>query len=239
MSLNNYKGVHIKSDPQKEMSPEDYAIFKDAVDRGAIKYTPYDDRKAIRQIEQLFNAYISIPDDALNTALEKAGKPFKDESFDSVLEQSIALAAADPQAKRILYKAIQSNPDLKSEFDNRAKQENWEPEMENDWYESKAAARAARKAANQAIEEDDEPLDDDEYEFEWHEPTKEDLNAIQDNLDTDDDGKITLDEIKDASDESAEHAIAESNRIEEEYPDDDKSDITWSNITNVLKNRRF
>lgn len=228
MSLNNYSGIHIKSDPQKEMSPEDYAIFKDAVDRGAIKYTPYDDRKAIRQIEQLFNAYINIPDDALNTALEKAGKPFKDESFDSVLEQSIALAAADPQAKRILYKAIQSNPELKSEFDTRAKQENWEPEMENDWYESKAA----KKDANQVI-------DDDEYEFEWHEPTKEDLNAIQDSLDTDDDGKITLDEIKDASDESAEHAIAESNRVEEEYPDDDKSDITWSNITNVLKNRRF
>lgn len=228
MSLNNYSGIHIKSDPQKEMSPEDYAIFKDAVDRGAIKYTPYDDRKAIKQIEQLFNAYINIPDDALNTALEKAGKPFKDESFDSVLEQSIALAAADPQAKRILYKAIQSNPELKSEFDTRAKQENWEPEMENDWYESKAA----KKDANQDI-------DDDEYEFEWHEPTKEDLDAIQDSLDTDDDGKITLDEIKDASDESAEHAIAESNRVEEEYPDDDKSDITWSNITNVLKNRRF
>lgn len=228
MNLNNYSGIHIKSDPQKEMSPEDYAIFKDAVDRGAIKYTPYDDRKAIKQIEQLFNAYINIPDDALNTALEKAGKPFKDESFDSVLEQSIALAAADPQAKRILYKAIQSNPELKSEFDTRAKQENWEPEMENDWYESKAA----KKDANQVI-------DDDEYEFEWHEPTKEDLDAIQDSLDTDDDGKITLDEIKDASDESAEHAIAESNRVEEEYPDDDKSDITWSNITNVLKNRRF
>lgn len=224
MSLNNYSGIHIKSDPQKEMSPEDYAIFKDAVDRGAIKYTPYDDRKAIKQIEQLFNAYINIPDDALNTALEKAGKPFKDESFDSVLEQSIALAAADPQAKRILYKAIQSNPELKSEFDTRAKQENWEPEMENDWYES--------KAGNQDI-------DDDEYEFEWREPTKEDLDAIQDSLDTDDDGKITLDEIKDASDESAEHAIAESNRVEEEHPDDDKSDVTWSNITNVLKNRRF
>lgn len=224
MSLNNYSGIHIKSDPQKEMSPEDYAIFKDAVDRGAIKYTPYDDRKAIRQIEQLFNAYINIPDDALNTALEKAGKPFKDESFDSVLEQSIALAAADPQAKRILYKAIQSNPELKSEFDTRAKQENWEPEMENDWYES--------KAGNQDI-------DDDEYEFEWREPTKEDLDAIQDNLDINDDGKITLDEINDASDKSAEHAIAESNRVEEEYPDDDKSDITWSNITNVLKNRRF
>ena len=224
MNLNNYSGIHITSDPQKEMSPEDYAIFKDAVDRGAIKYTPYDDRKAIRQIEQLFNAYINIPDDALNTALEKAGKPFKDESFDSVLEQSIALAAADPQAKRILYKAIQSNPELKSEFDTRAKQENWEPEMENDWYES--------KAGNQDI-------DDDEYEFEWREPTKEDLDAIQDNLDTNDDGKITLDEINDASDKSAEHAIAESNRVEEEYPDDDKSDITWSNITNVLKNRRF
>ena len=227
MSLNNYSGIHIKSDPQKEMSPEDYAIFKDAVDRGAIKYTPYDDRKAIKQIEQLFNAYINIPDDALNTALEKAGKPFKDESFDSVLEQSIALAAADPQAKRILYKAIQSNPELKSEFDTRAKQENWEPEMENDWYESKAA----KKDANQVI--------DDEYEFEWREPTKEDLDAIQDNLDTNDDGKITLDELNDASDDSAEHAIAESNRVEEEYPDDDKSDITWSNITNVLKNRRF
>lgn len=224
MSLNNYSGIHIKSDPQKEMSPEDYAIFKDAVDKGAIEYTPYDDRKAIKQIEQLFNAYINIPDDALNTALEKAGKPFKDDLFDSVLEQSIALAAADPQAKRILYKAIQSNPELKSEFDTRAKQENWEPEMEKDWYES--------KAGNQDI-------DDDEYEFEWHEPTKEDLDAIQDSLDTDDDGKITLDEIKDASDESAEHAIAESNRVEEEYPDDDKSDITWSNITNVLKNRRF
>ena len=224
MSERDYKGMHIKADPQKEMSPEDYAIFKDAVDRGAIEYTPYDDRKAIRQIEQLFNAYINIPDDALNTALEKAGKPFKDESFDSVLEQSIALAAADPQAKRILYKAIQSNPELKSEFDTRAKQENWEPEMENDWYES--------KAGNQDI-------DDDEYEFEWHEPTKEDLDAIQDSLDTDDDGKITLDEINDASDKSAEHAIAESNRVEEEYPDDDKSDITWSNITNVLKNRRF
>ena len=224
MSLNNYSGIHIKSDPQKEMSPEDYAIFKDAVDRGAIEYTPYDDRKAIRQIEQLFNAYINIPDDALNTALEKAGKPFKDDLFDSVLEQSIALAAADPQAKRILYKAIQSNPELKSEFDTRAKQENWEPEMENDWYGS--------KANNQVI-------DDDEYEFEWREPTKEDLDAIQDNLDTNDDGKITLDEVDKASDESAEHAIAESNRVEEEYPDDDKSDITWSNITNVLKNRRF
>ena len=224
MSLNNYSGIHIKSDPQKEMSPEDYAIFKDAIDRGAIKYTPYDDRKAIKQIEQLFNAYINIPDDALNTALEKAGKPFKDESFDSVLEQSIALAAADPQAKRILYKAIQSNPELKSEFDTRAKQENWEPEMENDWYESKA---------------NNQDIDDDEYEFEWREPTKEDLDAIQDNLDTNDDGKITLDEINDASDKSAEHAIAESSRVEEEYPDDDKSDITWSNITNVLKNRRF
>lgn len=224
MSLNNYNGIHIKSDPQKEMSPEDYVIFKDAVDRGAIEYTPYDDRKAIRQIEQLFNAYINIPDDALNTALEKAGKPFKDESFDSVLEQSIALAAADPQAKRILYKAIQSNPELKSEFDTRAKQENWEPEMEKDWYESKA---------------DNQDIDDDEYEFEWREPTKEDLDAIQDNLDTNDDGKITLDEIDDASDKSAEHAIAESNRVEEEYPDDDKSDMTWSNITNVLKNRRF
>lgn len=223
MSLNNYSGIHIKSDPQKEMSPEDYAIFKDAVDKGAIEYTPYDDRKAIRQIEQLFNAYINIPDDALNTALEKAGKPFKDDLFDSVLEQSIALAAADPQAKRILYKAIQSNPELKSEFDTRAKQENWEPEMENDWYEG--------KADNQDI--------DDEYEFEWREPTKEDLDAIQDNLDTNDDGKITLDEINEASDKSAEHAIAESNRVEEEYPDDDKSDITWSNITNVLKNRRF
>lgn len=230
MNLNNYSGIHIKSDPQKEMSPEDYAIFKDAVDRGAINYTPYDDRKAIRQIEQLFNAYINIPDDALNTALEKAGKPFKDDAFDSVLEQSIALAAADPQAKRILYKAIQSNPELKSEFDTRAKQENWEPEMENDWYESKAA----KKDANQVIDDDD-----DEYEFEWHEPTKEDLDAIQDNLDTNDDGKITLDEINDASDKSAEHAIAESNRVEEEYPDDDKSDITWSNITNILKNRRF
>lgn len=229
MNLNNYSGIHIKSDPQKEMSPEDYAIFKDAVDRGAIKYTPYDDRKAIRQIEQLFNAYINIPDDALNTALEKAGKPFKDDLFDSVLEQSIALAAADPQAKRILYKAIQSNPELKSEFDTRAKQENWEPKMENDWYESKAA----KKDANQVIDDDD-----DEYEFEWHEPTKEDLDAIQDNLDTNDDGKITLDELNDASDDSAEHAIAESNRVEE-YPDDDKSDITWSNITNVLKNRRF
>lgn len=224
MSLNNYSGIHIKSDPQKEMSSEDYAIFKDAVDRGAIEYTPYDDRKAIRQIEQLFNAYINIPDDALNTALEKAGKPFKDDLFNSVLEQSIALAAADPQAKRILYKAIQSNPELKNEFDTRAKQENWEPEMEKDWYES--------KAANQDI-------DDDEYEFEWREPTKEDLDAIQDNLDTNDDGKITLDEVNDASDKSAEHAIAESNRVEEEYPDDDKSDITWSNITNVLKNRRF
>lgn len=224
MNLNNYSGVHIKSDPQKEMSPEDYAIFKDAVDRGAIKYTPYDDRKAIKQIEQLFNAYINIPDDALNTALEKAGKPFKDDLFDSVLEQSIALAAADPQAKRILYKAIQSNPELKSEFDTRAKQENWEPEMENDWYESKA---------------DNQDIDDDEYEFEWREPTKEDLDAIKDSLDTNDDDKITLDEINDASDKSAEHAIAESNRVEEEYPDDDKSDMTWSNITNVLKNRHF
>ena len=224
MSLNNYSGIHIKSDPQKEMSPEDYAIFKDAVDRGAIKYTPYDDRKAIKQIEQLFNAYINIPDDALNTALEKAGKPFKDDLFDSVLEQSIALAAADPQAKRILYKAIQSNPELKNEFDTRAKQENWEPAMEKDWYEGKA---------------DNQDIDDDEYEFEWREPTKEDLDAIQDNLDTNDDGKITLDELNDASDKSAEHAIAESNRVEEEYPDDDKSDITWSNITNVLKNRRF
>lgn len=223
MSLNNYNGIHIKSDPQKEMSPEDYAIFKDAVDRGAIEYTPYDDRKAIRQIEQLFNAYINIPDDALNTALEKAGKPFKDDLFDSVLEQSVALAAADPQAKRILYKAIQSNPELKNEFDTRAKQENWEPEMEKDWYEGKA---------------DNQDIDDDEYEFEWREPTKEDLDAIQDNLDTNDDGKITLDEIDDASDKSAEHAIAESNRVEEEYPDD-KSDMTWSNITNVLKNRRF
>ena len=206
------------------MSPEDYAIFKDAVDRGAIEYTPYDDRKAIRQIEQLFNVYINIPDDALNTALEKAGKPFKDDSFDSVLEQSIALAATDPQAKRILYKAIQSNPELKNEFDIRAKQENWEPEMEKDWYESKA---------------NNQDIDDDEYEFEWREPTKEDLDAIQDNLDTNDDGKITLDEIDDASDKSAEHAIAESNRVEEEYPDDDKSDMTWSNITNVLKNRHF
>lgn len=224
MSLNNYSGIHIKSDPQKEMSPEDYAIFKDAVDKGAIEYTPYDDRKAIRQIEQLFNAYINIPDDALNTALEKAGKPFKDDLFDSVLEQSIALAAADPQAKRILYKAIQSNPELKSEFDTRAKQENWEPAMEKDWYEGKA---------------DNQDIDDDEYEFEWREPTKEDLDAIQDNLDTNDDGKITLDEINDASDKSAEHAIAESNRVEEEYPDDDKSDMTWSNITNVLKNRHF
>ena len=224
MNLNNYSGIHIKSDPQKEMSPEDYAIFKDAVDRGAIKYTPYDDRKAIKQIEQLFNAYINIPDDALNTALEKAGKPFKDDLFDSVLEQSIALAAADPQAKRILYKAIQSNPELKNEFDTRAKQENWEPAMEKDWYEGKA---------------DNQDIDDDEYEFEWREPTKEDLDAIQDNLDTNDDGKITLDELNDASDKSAEHAIAESNRVEEEYPDDDKSDITWSNITNVLKNRRF
>ena len=223
MNLNNYNGIHIKSDPQKEMSPEYYAIFKDAVDRGAIEYTPYDDRKAIRQIEQLFNAYINIPDDALNTALEKAGKPFKDDLFDSVLEQSIALAATDPQAKRILYKAIQSNPELKNEFDTRAKQENWEPEMEKDWSES--------KAGNQDI--------DDEYEFEWREPTKEDLDAIQDNLDTNDDGKITLDEIDDASDKSAEHAIAESNRVEEEYPDDDKSDMTWSNITNVLKNRHF
>ena len=224
MNLNNYNGIHIKSDPQNERSPVDYAIFKDAVDRGAIEYTPYDDRKAIRQIEQLFNAYINIPDDALNTALEKAGKPFKDDSFDSVLEQSIALAATDPQAKRILYKAIQSNPELKNEFDTRAKQENWEPEMEKDWYES--------KAGNQDI-------DDDEYEFEWREPTKEDLDAIQDNLDTNDDGKITLDEIDDASDKSAEHAIAESNRVEEEYPDDDKSDMTWSNIVNVLKNRHF
>lgn len=224
MSLNNYSGIHIKSDPQKEMSPEDYAIFKDAVDRGAIKYTPYDDRKAIRQIEQLFNAYINIPDDALNTALEKAGKPFKDDLFDSVLEQSIALAAADPQAKRILYKAIQSNPELKNEFDTHAKQENWEPAMEKDWYEGKA---------------DNQDIDDDEYEFEWREPTKEDLDAIQDNLDTNDDGKITLDELNDASDKSAEHAIAESNRVEEEYPDDDKSDMTWSNITNVLKNRHF
>ena len=224
MNLNNYNGIHIKSDPQKEMSPEDYAIFKDAVDRGAIEYTPYDDRKAIRQIEQLFNAYINIPDDALNTALEKAGKPFKDDSFDSVLKQSIALAATDPQAKRILYKAIQSNPELKNEFDTRAKQENWEPEMEKDWYESKA---------------NNQDIDDDEYEFEWREPTKEDLDAIQDNLDTNDDGKITLDEIDDASDKSAEHAIAESNRVEEEYPDDDKSDMTWSNIVNVLKNRHF
>lgn len=224
MSLNNYNGIHIKSDPQKEMSPEDYAIFKDAVDRGAIEYTPYDDHKAIKQIEQLFNAYINIPDDALNTALEKAGKPFKDDLFDSVLEQSIALAAADPKAKRILYKAIQSNPELKNEFDTRAKQENWEPEMEKDWYKSKA---------------DNQDIDDDEYEFEWREPTKEDLDAIQDNLDTNDDGKITLDEINDASDKSAEHAIAESNRVEEEYPDDDKSDMTWSNITNVLKNRHF
>ena len=224
MNLNNYNGIHIKSDPQKEMSPEDYAIFKDAVDRGAIEYTPYDDRKAIRQIEQLFNAYINIPDDALNTALEKAGKPFKDDSFDSVLEQSIALAATDPQAKRILYKAIQSNPELKNEFYTRAKQENWEPEMEKDWYESKA---------------NNQDIDDDEYEFEWREPTKEDLDAIQDNLDTNDDGKITLDEIDDASDKSAEHAIAESNRVEEEYPDDDKSDMTWSNIINVLKNRHF
>ena len=224
MNLNNYNGIHIKSDPQKEMSPEDYAIFKDAVDRGAIEYTPYDDRKAIRQIEQLFNAYINIPDDALNTALEKAGKPFKDDSFDSVLEQSIALAATDPQAKRILYKAIQSNPELKNEFDTRAKQENWEPEMEKDWYESKA---------------NNQDIDDDEYEFEWRETTKEDLDAIQDNLDTNDDGKITLDEIDDASDKSAEHAIAESNRVEEEYPDDDKSDMTWSNIVNVLKNRHF
>lgn len=224
MNLNNYSGVHIKSDPQKEMSPEDYAIFKDAVDRGAIKYTPYDDRKAIKQIEQLFNAYINIPDDALNTALEKAGKPFKDDLFDSVLEQSIALAAADPQAKRILYKAIQSNPELKSEFDTRAKQENWEPKMEKAWYEGKA---------------DNQDIDDDEYEFEWREPTKEDLDAIKDSLDTNDDDKITLDEINDASDKSAEHAIAESNRVEEEYPDDDKSDMTWSNITNVLKNRHF
>lgn len=224
MSLNNYNGIHIKSDPQKEMSSEDYAIFKDAVDRGAIEYTPYDDRKAIRQIEQLFNAYINIPDDALNTALEKAGKPFKDDLFDSVLEQSIALAAADPQAKRIIYKAIQSNPELKSEFDNRAKQENWEPEMEKAWYEGKA---------------DNQDIDDDEYEFEWREPTKEDLDAIKDSLDTNDDDKITLDEINDASDKSAEHAIAESNRVEEEYPDDDKSDMTWSNITNVLKNRHF
>lgn len=224
MSLNNYNGIHIKSDPQKEMSPEDYAIFKDAVDRGAIEYTPYDDRKAIRQIEQLFNAYINIPDDALNTALEKAGKPFKDDLFDSVLEQSIALAAADPQAKRILYKAIQSNPELKSEFDTRAKQENWEPKMEKAWYEGKA---------------DNQDIDDDEYEFEWREPTKEDLDAIKDSLDTNDDDKITLDEINDASDKSAEHAIAESNRVEEEYPDDDKSDMTWSNITNVLKNRHF
>lgn len=224
MSLNNYNGIHIKSDPQKEMSPEDYAIFKDAVDRGAIEYTPYDDRKAIRQIEQLFNAYINIPDDALNTALEKAGKPFKDDLFDSVLEQSIALAAADPQAKRILYKAIQSNPELKSEFDTRAKQENWEPEMEKDWYKGKA---------------DNQDIDDDEYEFEWREPTKEDLDAIKDSLDTNDDDKITLDEINDVSDKSAEHAIAESNRVEEEYPDDDKSDMTWSNITNVLKNRHF
>ena len=230
MSERDYKGMHIKADPQKEMSPEDYAIFKDAIDRGAIEYTPYDDRKAIRQIEQLFNAYINIPDDALNTALEKAGKPFKDDLFDSVLEQSIALAAADPQAKRILYKAIQSNPELKSEFDTRAQQENWEPEMEDDWYESKAANR---------VDNDDEEPFDDEYEFEWREPTKEDLDAIQDSLDTDDDGKITLDEIKDASDESAEHAIAESSRVEEEHPDDDKSDVTWSNITNVLKNRRF
>ena len=229
MSERDYKGMHIKADPQKEMSPEDYAIFKDAVDRGASKYTPYDDRKAIRQIEQLFNAYINIPDDALNTALEKAGKPFKDDLFDSVLKQSIALAAADPQAKRILYKAIQSNPELKSEFDTRAQQENWEPEMEDDWYES--------KAANRVNKDDEEPFDD-EYEFEWREPTKEDLDAIQDSLDTDD-GKITLDEIKDASDESAEHAIAESSRVEEEHPDDDKSDVTWSNITNVLKNRRF
>lgn len=224
MSLNNYNGIHIKSDPQKEMSSEDYAIFKDAVDRGAIEYTPYDDRKAIRQIEQLFNAYINIPDDALNTALEKAGKPFKDDLFDSVLEQSIALAAADPQAKRIIYKAIQSNPELKSEFDTRAKQENWEPKMEKAWYEGKA---------------DNQDIDDDEYEFEWREPTKEDLDAIKDSLDTNDDGKITLDEIDDASDKSAEHAIAESNRVEEEYPDDDKSDMTWSNITNVLKNRHF
>lgn len=224
MSLNNYNGIHIKSDPQKEMSSEDYAIFKDAVDRGAIEYTPYDDRKAIRQIEQLFNAYINIPDDALNTALEKAGKPFKDDLFDSVLEQSIALAAADPQAKRIIYKAIQSNPELKSEFDTRAKQENWEPEMEKAWYEGKA---------------DNQDIDDDEYEFEWREPTKEDLDAIKDSLDTNDDDKITLDEINDASDKSAEHAIAESNRVEEEYPDDDKSDMTWSNITNVLKNRHF
>lgn len=224
MSLNNYNGIHIKSDPQKEMSSEDYAIFKDAVDRGAIEYTPYDDRKAIRQIEQLFNAYINIPDDALNTALEKAGKPFKDDLFDSVLEQSIALAAADPQAKRIIYKAIQSNPELKSEFDTRAKQENWEPEMEKDWYKGKA---------------DNQDIDDDEYEFEWREPTKEDLDAIKDSLDTNDDDKITLDEINDASDKSAEHAIAESNRVEEEYPDDDKSDMTWSNITNVLKNRHF
>lgn len=224
MSLNNYNGIHIKSDPQKEMSSEDYAIFKDAVDRGAIEYTPYDDRKAIRQIEQLFNAYINIPDDALNTALEKAGKPFKDDLFDSVLEQSIALAAADPQAKRIIYKAIQSNPELKSEFDTRAKQENWEPKMEKAWYEGKA---------------DNQDIDDDEYEFEWREPTKEDLDAIKDSLDTNNDDKITLDEINDASDKSAEHAIAESNRVEEEYPDDDKSDMTWSNITNVLKNRHF
>ena len=216
MSMKDYKGVHVKVDPMSEMSPEEQKIFQDAIDRGAIEYTPYDDRKAIKQIEQLFNAYINIPDEALNNALERAGKKFKDDAFDEVWENTLKLAASDPKAKEILYKAIQSNEDLKKDFDARANEEAWTPEMEEDW-----------------------GTNDTEYEFGWgNGPSDDAIKKLEQQLDEDGDGEVTIDEVTDDGDSVA-HAVSESKRVKEEHPDDDESEVTWSIISNALKDRHF
>lgn len=216
MSMKDYKGVHVKVDPMREMSPEEQKIFQDAIDRGAIEYTPYDDRKAIKQIEQLFNAYINIPDEALNDALERAGKKFKDDAFDEVWENTLKLAASDPKAKEILYKAIQSNEDLKKDFDARANEEAWTPEMEEDW-----------------------GTNDTEYEFGWgNGPSDDTIKKLEQQLDEDGDGEVTIDEVTDDGDSVA-HAMSESKRVKEEHPDDDEIEVTWSNIANALKDRHF
>lgn len=216
MSMKDYKGVHVKVDPMSEMSPEEQKIFQDAIDRGAIEYTPYDDRKAIKQIEQLFNAYINIPDEALNNALERAGKKFNDDAFDEVWENTLKLAASDPKAKEILYKAIQSNEDLKKDFDARANEEAWTPEMEEDW-----------------------GTNDTEYEFGWaNGPSDDAIKKLEQQLDEDGDGEVTIDEVTDDGDSVA-HAVSESKRVKEEHPDDDESEVTWSIISNALKDRHF
>lgn len=196
-----------KYDPLSEMTKEERQEYKKAVDSGAI--IPYDNRPAIKMLEDLFNAYITIPQEALDNAMVNPGK-FKDAAFDKIWADTLDLATKDPHARAMLYKAIKSSPDLSGDFDKLAKESNWQLDTDDQEFNNE--------------------MDDDTYEFIWQDVDTDENDRMWE--ESKQDLKKQLDEMEGPTDE-------ELNAIEKEEKEDDASKESWSNITGALKNRHF